>query len=291
MPTVSIITVNYNQTAITCELLASIKKVNYTDLEVIVVDNCSEQNPETEIKSQYPEVRFIRSPYNSGFAGGNNLGIQQATGNYLLLINNDTEITDGMIETLLATFDKVPDAGIVCPKICYFEPPQLIQYLGYTPLNPYTLRNRTIGNLQPDNPQQYQQIMPTPYAHGAAMMLPRAIIDQVGLMPELFFLYYEELDWCEQIKRKGYGIYVEPKALIYHKESVTTGKNSVLKTYYLTRNRILFAKRNVKTSALALFGLFFVCIILPKNLLLFTLHREFKHAKAFLKGTKDALLH
>lgn len=288
LPTVSIITVNYNQAQITSQLLASIERVGYHNLEIIVIDNYSKENPEAYLKQQYPQITFIRNPQNSGFAGGNNIGIQHAKGDYLLFLNNDTEITKGMIETLLAAFDKCPDAGIVCPKICYFEPPHLIQYVGYTEINPYTARNKTIGNLEPDK-NQYTQITKTHYAHGAAMMIPRYVIDKAGNMPELYFLYYEELDWCEQIKKQGYNIYVEPNACIYHKESVTTGRNSPLKTYYLTRNRILFAQRNVSAINFSLFCLFFGLLTIPKNLLSFLINREPQHAKAFIKGIKDAI--
>lgn len=282
-PTVSIITVNYNQTRVTCELLYSIRQTNYKDVEVIVIDNCSDDPIEPIIREQYPEVICIRSDYNRGFAGGNNLGIAAARGKYLLLINNDTEITNGMIDKLLEAFEQLPDAGIICPKICYFEPPHLIQYVGYTKMNYYTARNTTIGHLKPDQ-GQYSKIMRTHYAHGAAMMLPRTVVDKVGMMPEFFFLYYEELDWCEQIKRAGYGIYVEPNALIYHKESVSVGRNSPFKMYYITRNRILFTRRNAVACQLVLFYVFLLFLVIPKNLLLFLLNREPQHAKAFLKG-------
>lgn len=283
-PTVSVITVNYNQAHVTCALLRSIQQYAPHNIEVIVIDNCSAEPIEPILREQFPEVICISSPHNRGFAGGNNLGIMAAKGKYLLFLNNDTEITSGMIETLLAACSRLPDAGIVCPKICYFEPPRLIQYVGYTEMNPYTARNTTVGNGEPDQ-GQYNKTMRTHYAHGAAMMLPRSVVDKVGMMPECFFLYYEELDWCEQIKRAGYGIYVEPSALVYHKESVSVGRNSPFKTYYITRNRILFMRRNAITKLrLLLFYAFMLLFALPKNLLSFALHREPQHARAFLRG-------
>ncbi|MEI6411431.1 MAG: glycosyltransferase, partial [Bacteroidota bacterium] len=89
---VSIITVNYNQTAVTCALLDSIRRQEYRDVEIWVVDNASTENPETIFKMQYPEVHFIRSDKNLGFAGGNNLAVREAKGEYLFFINNDTEL-------------------------------------------------------------------------------------------------------------------------------------------------------------------------------------------------------
>ena len=280
---VSIITINYNQTQVTCELLQSLKALTYPNYEVIVVDNASTENPEQIIKQQFPNVQVIVSTTNLGFSGGNNLGMTHAKGDYFFLVNNDTELTPNCIEQLLAMYQKIPNLGIVCPKIRYFEAAQPIQYVGYTKLNPITARNHTIGQYEPDN-GQYQQATQTPYAHGAAMMVSRQAVEKVGMMPEDFFLYYEELDWSEQMKRAGYKIYVEPQATIFHKESVSTGKDSPLKTYYLTRNRILFMRRNATGIMLLLFFLYTLLIMIPKNLLTLALQHQTQHLKAFWQG-------
>ena len=116
------------------------------------------------------------------------------------------------------------------------------------------------------------------------MMVPKEVIEKVGMMPESFFLYYEELDWCEQIRRAGYQIYVEQRANIYHKESVSVGKMSTLKTYYLTRNRIFFMRRNRSGFQVFLFAMFLLFFTIPKNVLLYLVKGEFDHLKAFLRG-------
>ncbi len=282
-PLVSIITINYNQAQATYELLQSIKKVTYSNYEVIVVDNASKENPKPLINALFPEVTVILSEENLGFAGGNNLGIAAAKGKYLFFVNNDTELTENVMEQLLAMFEEVPNLGMVSPKICYYDEPNRIQYVGFTRINPYTARNTTIGEHEIDE-GQYSQPVPTPYAHGAAMMVKREVIENVGLMAETFFLYYEELDWCERIRKEGYEIYVEPNALIYHKESLSVGKLSALKTYYITRNRILFMRRHASNLQWLAFVLFMVLFTIPKNLISYTLKRDFKHIKAFVKG-------
>ncbi|MEM8908868.1 MAG: glycosyltransferase family 2 protein [Bacteroidota bacterium] len=287
-PFVSIITINYNQLAVTCEMLDSVRKLSYPQLEVIVIDNASQKNPQSTIAQQYPEVHFIRSEKNLGFSGGNNLGIEASKGEFLFFVNNDTELQEGCIERLLALFDVVPKLGMVSPLICYFpstetEHQEVIQYAGTTPVNPYTARNRTIGWME-KNTGQYAQPVATPYAHGAAMMIPRRIVDEVGGMPEAFFLYYEELDWCEQIRRAGYQVYLEPRAKIYHKESVSVGKMSTLKTYYLTRNRIFFMRRNRNAFELLLFTCFLISFTIPKNVLGYFFRGEWTHLKAFLRA-------
>jgi len=282
-PLVSVITVNYNNTGVTCELLASLERISYPRLEVIVVDNASALDPTQEIMTRHPGVKVIRSGENRGFAGGNNLGIQAAAGEYLFLVNNDTEFTEGLVEGLLEIFHQYPDAGVVSPKFHYFFQPGTIEYAGYHAVDMFTGRNSMVGCREKDQ-GQYDAVSTTHYAHGGAMMISRAALEKVGLMPELYFLYYEEFDWCEQFRRQGYKIYYQYKSLIYHKESMTTGKNSPLKTYYITRNRILFMRRNVQWPARLVFMLYFTCFTVPKNTLQYLLKREAAHLKAFWKG-------
>lgn len=264
-------------------MLESAKKLTYLHVEVIVVDNGSHENITPLIKNVYPQARVIRSTQNLGFAAGNNLGIQESKGDFLFFVNNDTELTPDIIENLLSCFERNKHAGAASPKIYYYDHPGIIQYAGYTPINPFTARNTTIGQFEVDT-GQYNQPRPTPYAHGAAMMVSRQVIEKAGTMPECFFLYYEELDWCEKIRRAGFEIYYEPKAVIYHKESLSVGKLSPLKTYYLARNRILFMRRNAALWKLALFALFLAIVTLPKNMLMYCLKGEFEQARSFLDG-------
>lgn len=283
-PLVSIITLNWNSTVVTSEFLSSVKEKNlYKNIEVIVVDNASAENPTEQFLSIYPSVKIIRHQQNLGFSGGNNIGIKAAKGDYLFIVNNDTEFTNGLVESLLEVFQTYPDAGIVCPKFHYYFNKGTIEYAGYKSINIFTGRNGMIGNGEEDI-GQYDSIQKTNYAHGGGMMVSKKAVEEVGLMPEQFFLYYEELDWSEKFKRKGYSIYLQPNALIYHKESMTTGKSSPLKTFYLTRNRILFMRRNISFPELGIFFLYFILFTIPKNSLTFLLKRQTDHLKSFWKG-------
>ena len=267
MKKVSIITVNFNHSHVTDELLDSIAEKNtYSNLEIIVVDNASKINPVPAWLSKYPYVNFIRSEINLGFAGGNNLGIKQASGDYLFLINNDTEIAKGLIETLVSTLDEHPEVGMVSPKIKYFEKPDMLQYAGYTPMNYFTARNSCIGQFEIDRGQYDHVTGVTGFAHGAAMMVKREAIDKAGLMSENFFLYYEEMDWSDRIKREGYKVWVNMQALVYHKESISVGKGSALKEYFMTRNRILFIRRNAKLYQQIVFYFHYLLIVSPRNI-------------------------
>lgn len=274
-PLVSIITVNFRQATVTCALLDSIRENTYQNVEVIVVDNGSLEDCSILFKKSYPSVKLIVSSENLGFAGGNNLGIAAATGDFMFFINNDTVLTDGLVEALLSRFySNENNIGVVSPKIRYFDNPNVIQYAGFTEMNPITGRNEAIGKNEEDK-GQHDTARPTAYAHGAAMMLRREIIEEVGNMPEEFFLYYEELDWCAQIRRAGFEIWYEPTGLIYHKESAAVGKMSPLKIFYITRNRLLFMRRNVRGWRLAAFLTYFYSVTVPLKSVSFLLKQEF----------------
>ena len=115
---VSIVTVNFNQPKVTEELLATIPAND--DIEVIVVDNGSDADHTVAWRSKYPAIQFIRSEENLGFAGGNNIGMRAAKGDYLFLVNNDTEFTPGLVQTLASVLDEHAEVGMVSPKIKYF---------------------------------------------------------------------------------------------------------------------------------------------------------------------------
>ena len=280
----SIITINYNGLKDTCELIDSIP---FNDnLEVIVVDNASTQDEASIITEQYPQVKVIRSKRNLGFAGGNNLGIKEAKGKYILLINNDTFFKEFNIEALIERLESSNKTGIVCPKLRFAWGSNLIQFAGYTPLTNITVRNHAIGFGEEDH-GQYDTAHPTPYAHGAAMLIKREAIENAGLMPECFFLYYEEIDWSMMFTRAGYEIWYDPTFTVYHKESQTTSKNSPLRTYYITRNRLLLVKRNYTGINKYLSYLYLIDLVATRDIIKYSLQGRFGLVKAVYKGIKD----
>jgi GT2 family glycosyltransferase len=282
-PYVSVITVNYKQTEVTLQLLESLEKCSYTNTEIIVVDNGSHEGLERHIHSSFPGIICITSEENLGFAGGNNLGILQAKGKYLLFLNNDTEVDSQFLEPLVKLMESDPTIGFVSPKIIYYGTDNTIQYAGSTGINPFTGRGQKIGSFEEDK-GQFNKIYETSLGHGAAMMIPRSVIEEVGMIPDIFFLYYEEHDWCEAIKRAGYKVFYVGDSVVYHKESVSVGRMSTLKTFYMTRNRLLFLRRNNKGVALIVSFLFFALFTIPKNSLLYILKAQWDHLKAFYRG-------
>ncbi|WP_298651192.1 glycosyltransferase family 2 protein [uncultured Proteiniphilum sp.] len=283
---ISIITVNYNGIKDTAKMIESVQSNLSIPYEIIVVDNGSKRDESLLLEKGYPFIKTIRSEKNLGFAGGNNLGIRQAVGNYLFFLNNDTVLRDNSLHYLVETMQMDPKIGGASPKILFNDACGHIQFAGYTPLSEITIRNQTIGFNESDN-GQYDTLSRTPYLHGAAMLVKREVIEKVGLMPECYFLYYEELDWSTQITKAGYELVYEPRACIYHSESNSTGKESPLKIYYLTRNRLLYTQRNRTRKSRTLSIAYQVLVAYPKNVLKFVIRLKIPLAKACIKGCMD----
>lgn len=284
MKELSIITINYNGLNDTCALIETIPFND--DMEVIVVDNASQNQEADIISKRFPQVNVIKSEKNLGFAGGNNLGINAAQGKYLFFINNDTIFKEFNVQPLIDRLESAPEIAVVCPKIRFAWGNNPIQFTGYTPLSKITVRNQSIGFGEDDH-GQYDTAHPTPYAHGAAMLIKREAIDKVGLIPECFFLYYEELDWSMMFTRVGYQIWYEPLCTIYHKESQSTGQNSPLRTYYIVRNRLLLVKRNWRGATKYLSYAYLIGVVGVRDILKYTLSGKWELLKATTNGLRD----
>lgn len=284
MKEISIITINFNGLSDTCALMETIPFNN--NLEVIVVDNASQNQEADIISKRFPQVKVIKSEQNLGFASGNNLGIKAAQGKYLFFINNDTIFKDFNVQPLIDRLESSPAIGVVCPKIRFAWGNNPIQYAGYTALSSITVRNQSIGFGEEDH-GQYDTAHPTPYAHGAAMLIKREALEKVGLMPECFFLYYEELDWSMMFTRAGYKIWYDPACTVFHKESQATGQNSPLRTYYIVRNRLLLVKRNWRGVTKYLTYVYLLGVVGVRDILKYALSGKWEFLKATTNGLRD----
>lgn len=281
---VSIITVNYNGYADTCEFIDSLRRHETYPFEIIIVDNASPRNDGIRLKEEYPELTVICSEKNRGFAGGNNLGNEYARGEYILYMNNDTLIREPFLQKLIDRLDSDPSIGAVSPKIKYAYAPEIIQYAGFTPMSPVLLRNHQIGNNQTDS-GQYDSACETAFVHGACMLTSRHILRQAGPMTPVYFLFYEELDWSDQLRRAGFRTWYEPAACIYHKESRSVGKTSPFKHYYLTRGRILYARRNCRGIRKAVTCLYLATVVPLKSAAVSLIRRDWETFSSQIRGT------
>ncbi len=210
--------------------------------EVIVVDNGSKDGLSEFVREHYPEVKLITSPKNLGFAGGNNLGILNARGQILVLLNDDTEPRPDWLIPLDREFRANPRLGIAGCKLLYPDQ-QTIQHLGGT-----ITRNGLTNHLD-YGLHESQQTVISPrecdYVTGAAFAFRRGLVRDVGMLdPRFWPIYFEETDYCVRAKRAGWSIQVIPDSVVIHHESQTTVRFSYRFMYMYHKNRMRFLLKN-----------------------------------------------
>ena len=283
-PLMSVITVDYNGFEDTCELIESLlEHIKSVTFEIIVVDNASKKNEAELLKQKYPQIVALRSDENLGFSGGNNLGISHAKGDFLFFLNNDTFVRTDGFRSLIDEMLNNPSIAAVSPKILFAEPGNTIQFAGYTPLTKVTLRNSIVGINEVDD-GRWDRPAPTPIVHGAAMLFRKSVLEKIGFMPEVYFLYYEELDWSAAIKRAGFDMWYIPSCVVFHKGSKSTGLYSSLQVFYMTRNRLLYAWRNVEGMYKWISIFYQIVIANTKACLLYLLKGKIHLVKAGYRG-------
>ncbi|MEG1649372.1 MAG: glycosyltransferase family 2 protein, partial [Rikenellaceae bacterium] len=235
-------------------------------------------------------VVLIRSECNLGFAGGNNLGIKVAKGEYVMLLNNDIEIKEDIFTPIVKFFLENKKIGAVSPKIVYDKEPFAIQYGGYDACDRYmfAIKSTYHGMSEADVKDVAKQ---TPFVHGASVMFSREAIERVGLMREDYFLYFEELDYSLRITECGYQIWYYPFVKVFHDASHTTSRNSYAKIYYNSRNRFYLASNNLKGVDRVVAIASQMIFSLPKNIVKAMLGGNYNHAKAHLHGAYDFIRH
>ena len=280
---VSIITVNYNGWKDTCELIASLKKHETLPYEVIVVDNASQWDYADKILHAHPDVMVIRSKVNLGFAGGNNLGYRHAKGDYLFFVNNDVVVKSSVLSPLVQRLQN-EQVGGVSPCILSLYKPDEVQYYGYCRMSRITLKHTTLP-FDYSRRRDYMYAKETEVLHGAAMMFRRDVIEHVGCMSEIYFLFYEEFDWSYQMQAAGYKLFYEPASVVYHKEAMTLPKQTPLREYYLSRSRMIFARKNLKGMEKCLSCIYLSLLVMPVKFVGYVLHLRTRMAWKMLTGT------
>jgi len=261
---VSILLVNFNNNHFTIDCLKSLMKLNYQNFEVIVTDNGSTQSNYLKLKKEINfffsklNIKLIRSNIKLYFAGGINKAIKESNGEYICLLNNDTEVKPNFLDKIIKYMEKNEDIGMLCPKIVYFTKPNYLWYAGAY-LNPRSIYfSYHIGMGQKDN-EQYDQIKETSYVAGTALFTRKDVIEKIGLLDEIFFMYAEEVDWNYRAKQIGYKLIYFPETVVYHKVNPITKENRLgyrenpFQVYLYTRNKIIFTFKNYSLLDIILF--------------------------------------
>lgn len=247
IPKVYIIILNWNQLEYTLDCIKSVKMLIYPNFKIIVVDNGSKINSEDIIRKEHRDIILINNKENLGFAGGNNVGIRYALLNdadYIWLLNNDTTVDHCALTAMVDIGEKIPECGILGSKIYYHDKPELIWFAGAT-INWKKAISNHIGQNQKDSPQ-YDILHEMERVTGCSMLVKKEVCERIGLMDDSLFLYAEELDWCVRARKAGYKILYVPSSIIYHKVSISTGKDfDIVFNYFNTRNFLYVIKKNM----------------------------------------------
>lgn len=273
MVDVSIIIVNYNTRELIKACIDSIyettKKISY---EIIVVDNCSTDGSQEMLRKEYPKVNLIQSQVNGGFAYANNIGIKQSKGRYLFLLNSDTIIVKDAIEKLISYMDENDKVGMIGPKLLNGDLSHQTSISGFPSFkrevyHMYKLKNvlkipfikaffvKFGGKLGSKDVQQYMknfQNIEEPeevqVLVGAALLVRREVINDIGMLDERYFMYYEEIDFCLQASKANWSRIYYPYAEIIHLIGQSSKKLSGITFYERYRSMILYFRKNFGSS-------------------------------------------
>ena len=280
-----VILLNYNGSEDTIECVKSIveneKKIEY---EIVVVDNKSTDDSVSKLR-QLSNITFIESNENGGFAKGNNIGIEYSIkqgAEYILLLNNDTVIEKNAISILEDCLDQHKDVGIIGSRIMYFENKNLINYCGGK-LN--WLKATTIHEgYKKEYIQQKENFKYTEFITGCCMLIRKEVIQKIGYLPEEYFMYYEDTDYCMKAQENGFKLAVCTDSVIYHKVSVSSGgENSPFSIKWGNRNRLIFMNKYKKYTK----GMITKLVYYATRYMLYIkyiLKKESKKAKAIIEG-------
>ncbi len=239
-PRVSIIVLTWNEKRHVLECLDSLRRLEYPNLEIIVVDNGSTDGTQKIIKEKFPELKLIQNKENLGFAEGNNIGARHATGDYLLFLNNDTVVDENMINELVKVAESDDKIAILGPKIYFYDRRNVIWFAGgklktYGTTH-YGFNEKDVG--------QHDKIRDVDFVTGCALMIRKSMAKKIGLFDPFFFIYYEDLDLSLRAREAGYRVIYAPKAVMWHKCHVTMDKMSERGRFLGERNILLVAEKH-----------------------------------------------
>ncbi|MBC8263825.1 MAG: glycosyltransferase family 2 protein [Anaerolineales bacterium] len=244
-PLVYIMLLNWNDAENTLACLCSVYQLDYLNLRVLVVDNGSTDGSDQVVCKTFPQIEFIANGRNLGFAGGANVGLDYARRQgpaYVFFINNDTILDRSLLKELIQVAEAHPRAGLLAPKIYYYDDPTLIWAAGarFAPLPP---RVKMIGLGKRDHPR-YDVLRRLDYATGCALLIRREVLETVGVFDPIYWpIYHEDYDYCARVAKGGWEIWYVPTARMWHKVS-RSQRGSGTMAFNLGKNIVPFYLRH-----------------------------------------------
>ena len=291
-PHVTIVILNWNRKADTLECLDSLARMDYPSFSTVVVDNGSTDGSPDAFERWSRDnlaVTLIRNAENRGFVRGSNQGMRHALStdtDYVFLLNNDTVVEPDALSLLVAAAERSGDTGMVGPKIYQYGKDNVLDSAG-TRTIPWLAQGFLIGHGEVDQ-GQYDHPGEMPYVTGTALLVKRAVLEEVGPMDEDYFCYFDDFDWGLKARKAGYRLLLVPKAVIHHKGSRTAGFNSPFYMHHMVRSRVLFARKHVPFLLFLLAFLpylFLYRYLRPAFSLL--VHRKWSHLRSLHRGIHE----
>ncbi len=241
---VCLIILNWNGLDDTIECIESCFKLTYSNFYILLVDNASSDGSESILRERYPDINFIQTGENLGFAGGNNVGIKFALENdadYVWLLNNDTVVDSEALSELVKVAEKSESNAIVGSKIYFYNEPKKIWFAGGI-----WRKNKLFASHFGDGEVdvgQYDKICEVDYITGCSLLVKSTVIKEIGMMNEKYFMYWEDVDWGATVHKKGWKNIHVPTSFVWHKISSSMKKQSHKQVYYFIRGSLLFFQK------------------------------------------------
>jgi GT2 family glycosyltransferase len=301
-PLIYAIVLNWRQYELTSRCLHSLLELNYVDCRIVMIDNGSDDGSARRLQEEFgSSIIFISNSENLGFAGGNNVGIRYALeqgANYVLLLNNDTIVDADFLRPLVEALEKDKQVGAATPKIYFLEESgerrlwaaggRVSMWLGLS-------GNRGRGEIDVG---QFDKLEEVAFGSGCCLLMRREVLEQVGLLNEAYFAYYEDLDWCYGARAKGYKILYVPRSKIWHAAGASSkspsssdgeGALSAFVYYLVTRNHLWFIRTYVhgprRIAALAVYLSYSIMFYSAAFIIL----RRWRKLRECWRGFKDGI--
>lgn len=277
------------------ECLRSLFQIDYPHYEVIVVDNASTDGTATAVRQAFPQVKLVENERDLWAAGGRNVGLKHAHGDYIFFLDSDNILDKRCLSELVGFMENDPSVGIVGPKMYYYDEPTRICYAG-AGINLFTGKTTYVGLNQFDM-GQYESPRQTGHVPNA-FLVNRKVIGVIGGFDESYVMFYEESDFAMRASKRDFKIVYCPQARVWHKVPppvsgmfAALGLGSPARAYYAARNRVVYMKRHARLAAF----LFFLVSFFPTSILFYTWHmvglRRYDILKAYLRGSWDGLIY
>lgn len=290
-PLVAVVLINWNNYQDTLECIDSIQKSTYKNIYIIVVDNNSQNNSVQILNEKAKDIKLILSDENTGFTGGNNIGIRYAikvNADFILVLNNDTLIEKSAIEGLILASIEHNDVDIFTPKILFHPDRNLIWSAGTT----YD-KNKLIGlnyGYKINDSPEFNTIRDLDYGVGCALMVRSSVIKKIGALTEDYFATWEDVDFGLRAREAGFIIRYIPSSIIWHKESSSSGgMDSPQYVYYQTRSALVFQRRWARSLFTQIYGHSYYFAYCLKRSYKFMIYGNFRGILAIMMGVNDSI--